>query len=80
MKVAAMTKTVLRAGPARRVETLSLSCLAFLATVRPKLQRSVLAEKHTQVPSPCYFLPRPASACVMLTESDIRGGSHGIVP
>jgi hypothetical protein len=80
MKVAAMTKTVLRAGSARRVEALSLCCFSFLAAVRPKLQRGMMAEKHTKVPSICYFSPRPASACAMLTESDIRGGSHGILP
>ena len=80
MKVAAMTKTVLRAGSARRVEALSLSCRSFLTAVRPKLQRGMLAEKHTKVPSTRYFLPRPANAYAMLTESDIRGGSHGILP
>jgi hypothetical protein len=80
MKVAAMAKTVLRAGATGRVEALSLSCLSFLGAVRPNLQRGMLVEKHTKVPSTCYFSPRPASACVMLTENDVRGGSHGILP
>jgi hypothetical protein len=80
MKVAAMTKTVLRTGAARRVEMLSLSCLSFLAAVRPKLQQGMIAEKHTKVLFTGYFSPRPASVCTMLTESDIRGGSHGILP
>jgi hypothetical protein len=80
MQVAATTKTVRRAGSPRRVQALSLSCLSFLATVRPKLQRGVPTEKYTHVLATCYFLPQPASTCVMLIESDIRGGSRGILP
>lgn len=80
MKVAAMTKTIMGARTASRVGTLSTSCLSFLSSVCLKPQQDMAAVKHANVSRPHYFLPRPASAYVMLTESDVKGGSHGIMP
>ena len=80
MNIAALTKTVKVTGTVKRVEALSMSCLSFLSLGRPKLQQDLTQVKHAKALHTHHFAPRPANACVMLTESDVSRRSHGIVP
>jgi hypothetical protein len=79
MKVATTTGTVVNTDTRSRVETLSTSCVSLLSAVRPKLSRDLRRGAHGKYPHASGFTPQPASAFVMLVESDVSGGRHDIL-
>jgi hypothetical protein len=82
MALANRTQRTARVRATRREETLetSYSSDAFLSAVWQKLCRVVTVGKHHKAPSNGYMAPLPASSCVMLVESDVRGGVSGVLP
>ena len=79
MQVAATTKTVANTDTISWRGTLSTSCVFFLSAVRPKFQRALERGAHSKLSHASYFAPQPASAFVMLVESDASGGRHDIL-
>jgi hypothetical protein len=82
MKPAIKTRVTVRVGVTSRVEELetSGSSFSFLASIWQKMLQAVRTGKRHKVPYAGGTAPQPASSCVMLVESDIRGGVRGILP
>jgi hypothetical protein len=74
MKGAVMTKTPEGVKTMSRLEALSAFCASILSLVRPKRQW------HTESSYTGCTSPRAASSFDMLIETDIRQGSHDILP
>jgi hypothetical protein len=79
MKVAAITKSVVNTDTINWKETLATSCVSLLSAVRPRHQRDLTRGVQSKYSHASGFAPQPASAFVMLIESDISGGRHGIL-
>jgi len=77
-----MRQRTARVGATTRGEVLGTSCspFAFLASLGQKMQQALTAEKHHRGPCTGGNTPRLVSSYVMLVESDIREGMHGILP
>jgi hypothetical protein len=80
MMVAATAHTVIGIIIARRVAEFFRAWAFCLCVLRTRVQQALALQKHRKTPSTVASSPQPNSTVVMLVESDVRGGSHGILP
>jgi hypothetical protein len=78
MQAATRIKTISGGGHASGRTAWAASWRAFLAWVSPKPQRALVRAQHRQGLPRRAFSPRPASAVVMLIDTDVRQGSGGM--
>jgi len=80
MMVAAPTNTVTGAATASRSAALCKPWAFCLFAVRARVRQALATQKHRKVAPTSSGSPQPNSTVIMLVESDIRGGSHGVLP